>query len=434
MIGVNLQLKTNSICYPIFVEPSNNKKGKQKMTSITPRLNRSHKGSDGRYPLIIQVIRHRQKREIDTPYRLYGDEFNNLSCLAVDAHGDSGRSRLIAEINSYLGDRLMELNILCRHLLDLKGEGCTAADIAETFRHRADMTQFFVYADSQINDLRCQGREGTANNYQNACRSLSVFLGGRALSFDNFTAGFVDSFADHLKSRGCQCGTVVFYLRQLRAIYNKALKTHVVKQDLNPFCNQVLTEPKTRKRALGKEDIRRVHKADPKGAHKDVFLARDLFIFSFYTRGMSFVDMCYLTKNNIEGKYLCYTRRKTSQPLRIFIEKPLRELLVRYSDPSSPYLLPMLRKGDAYKDYRNAGNRLGKRIRELGNRLQLEEPLTFYVARHTWATMARDAGIELSVISACMGHTSEKTTRIYLAEMDYRRIDNANCKVTKVLK
>lgn len=434
MTPLEIQLKANSICYPTYAEPSNNKKGKQKMTSIIPRLNRTHKGSDGRYPLIIQVIRHRQKREIDTPYRLYAEEFNNQSCLAVHVYREAPRAGLIAEVNRYLGEKLMELNILYSHVLALKGEGCTAADIADTFRHRADMTRFFVYADSQINELRCQGREGTANNYLNACRSFAIFLGGRMLSFDQFTTGLIDAYADYLKARDCQCGTMVFYLRQLRAIYNKAVKARVVQQDMDPFRNQTLTEPRTRKRALTRENIRRVHKADPKGAHKDVFLARDLFIFSFYTCGMPFVDMCHLTRDNIEGKYICYKRRKTSRALRIRIEKPLRELLVRYADPASPYLLPMLRKGDEYKDYRNAGNRLGKRIRELGNRLQLEEPLTFYVARHTWATLARDSGVELSVISACMGHTSEKTTRIYLAEMDYRRIDNANCKVAKVLK
>lgn len=163
-------------------------------------------------------------------------------------------------------------------------------------------------------------------------------------------------------------------------------------------------------------------------------LARDLFLFSFYTRGMSFVDMCYLNKENLQGNYLRYKRQKTGQELQIRIEKDLRVLIDRYASSLSDYLLPMLRNGDCYQDYRRRQRRLNKLIRELGDRLQLDMPLTFYVARHSWATLAHENDVPVSVISDCMGHTSEKTTRIYLDRIDTKRLDRANRLVINSLR
>ena len=123
---------------------------------------------------------------------------------------------------------------------------------------------------------------------------------------------------------------------------------------------------------------------------------------------------------------LVYRRRKTDQLLQVKIEPPLKALLRNYGNNSSPYLLPMLRSDDSYKGYRYIQRRLNKRIRELGDRLGFDFPLTFYVARHTWATFAHEKGVPVSVISESMGHTSEKTTHLYLASLSHKVIDKAN--------
>ena len=96
---------------------------------------------------------------------------------------------------------------------------------------------------------------------------------------------------------------------------------------------------------------------------------------------------------------------------------------------ASPYILPVLAKDDSYDNYRQQQRELNKFIRKIGVLLNIPEPLTFYVARHSWATLARDCGTPLTVISAGMGHTSERTTRIYLAQLDHNIIDKANRKI-----
>ena len=158
-------------------------------------------------------------------------------------------------------------------------------------------------------------------------------------------------------------------------------------------------------------------------------LARDLFMFSLYTRGMPFVDMCHLTKDNLKGDILTYRRQKTGQQLEIRVEVPLRILLRKYADENSSYLLPMLRPSDSYHAYTCVQRKLNKRMRKIGELLEFDFPLTFYVARHSWATLAQDEGIPISIISAGMGHTNESTTHIYLAQIDSRKVDMANRKV-----
>lgn len=172
----------------------------------------------------------------------------------------------------------------------------------------------------------------------------------------------------------------------------------MVYTDQKPFRRLNLKEEVTAKRAISREKIARIEQVDLTASRADMQLARDLFLFSFYTRGMSFVDMCYINKENLQGDYLCYKRQKTGQELRIRVENGLRELIDRYADSSSDYLLPMLRRGDSYQDYRRQQRKLNKQIRELGDRLRLEVPLTFYVARHSWATLAHHERY------TCLGH------------------------------
>ena len=288
------------------------------------------------------------------------------------------------------------------------------------------MGNFFIYADYKIAELKNAGKNGTASNYFSAVNAFERYIGNRAISLDTITKKTVEGFVDFQKQQGNTPNTIVFYVKQLRAIYNKADDDGFIHNAYHPFHRIKLKGSKTPKRAISREEISRIAGLNLEGQHKHKTLARDLFRFSLFTRGMAFIDMCYLKKENIRGEMLVYRRRKTGQLLQIKIEPALKALLRKYKDDSSPYLLPMLRNDDSYQGYRYIQRRLNKRIRELGEVLGFDFPLTFYVARHTWATLAHEKGIPISVISEGMGHTSEKTTHIYLANLDHRIIDKAN--------
>lgn len=161
--------------------------------------------------------------------------------------------------------------------------------------------------------------------------------------------------------------------------------------------------------------------------HPSLEYARDLFMLSFYLRGMSFVDMAYLEKTNIKNGILFYRRKKTGQQLTVKWEPCMTEILDKYHLPYSSYILPIIRsEKTSRRDYTNASHLINKKLKEIGQALNLPIPLTMYVARHSWASIAKDKHIPLAIISEGLGHDSERTTLIYLNSLDTSKIDKAN--------
>ena len=119
--------------------------------------------------------------------------------------------------------------------------------------------------------------------------------------------------------------------------------------------------------------------------------------------------------------------------MRVRVEACILEIFERYADQARlGYLLPIITEKDpvkAYEQYRNKRSYYNKLLKRLSKLIDLSIPLTSYVSRHTWATVARDMNVAMPVISAGMGHSSETVTRIYLASLDASTIDSANLKI-----
>ena len=150
---------------------------------------------------------------------------------------------------------------------------------------------------------------------------------------------------------------------------------------------------------------------------------------------MAFVDMAYLQKKNLKDNVLTYRRKKTGQLLSIRWEDCMENIVDQYSSLSSPFLLSIIKDstGNTRKQYHNALTLINHNLKAIGKELGLTLPLTMYVARHSWASIARDEGIPISVISEGMGHDSESTTQIYLASLETQVIDKANKKILRLL-
>ena len=282
----------------------------------------------------------------------------------------------------------------------------------------------------QLNDI---GRWRTAERYSIVIRSFESFLNGRRLSLEALDAQVLLGYEMYLRARGVCPNTVSFYMRNLRAIYNRAVEQGLAPQRY-PFKHVYTGIDRTVKRAVPMEVVRQIREMDL-SSQPLMDWARNLFLFSFYTRGMSFVDMAFLKKSNLHNGILTYRRKKTGQLLFIKWEKPMQEIVDQYENPDSPFLLPIIRNGsvDEWKQYINASHLANNKLKKIGEALGLSAPLTMYVARHGWASIARSKNIPVSVISEALGHDSEKTTRIYLASLDNSMVDHANSMILDLL-
>ena len=297
-----------------------------------------------------------------------------------------------------------------------------------THQHKYNtLTSVIAFMNQQIDGLTNANRLGTAKNYRSAADCLKTFINDHNLTFTQMNARFVEQYYDYLQRKGLVRNSLSFHMRILRAVYNKAVRTGLA-EPANPFGNVYTGVDKTHKRAVDKDILTRLAELDLSHSAPLAF-ARDLFLFSLYTRGMAFVDMAFLKLRNIADGNICYLRRKTKQQLCIRIEPCIQQIIDRYADRSNVYVFPILKSENdaaAYSQYRVAlayYNRLLKRVSKM---LGLQQGLSFYAARHSWATLARECNVPLSVISAAMGHTSERTTRIYLTSLENSLIDNAN--------
>lgn len=346
-----------------------------------------------------------------------------------------GHSVLVSEVPEPLRPFRFQVNadllMLKRVVNELNGldSPYTSADVVRLFRQPEKRMSVLNYFDELISALTANRKLGTAGNYRRSANSLRAFLAGRDISFAMLDEDLVTSYDNWLYARGVTRNTASFYMRALRAVFNKAVKRQLAKQTY-PFENVYTGVDKTCKRAVDENAILNLSRLDLRHA-PSLDLARDLFLFSYCTRGMAFVDIAYLRKREIADGVIVYCRRKTGQTLMVRIEPCAQRILNKYEEATrmSAFVFPLLSSEDtdvAYGQYQTALSVYNRRLKRLARMVGVPVPLTSYVARHTWATAARDHQVPLSVISAGMGHTSEKTTQIYLAALENSVVDRAN--------
>lgn len=396
------------------------------MTTIRVKLRRSSVA--GKPGAVYYLLVHRSKTlQITTRFKLYPSEWDERWESVVLS--GSEQDNKLQDVQSRIQCDRAILRGIIRMLEDSSAE-YTVKDVAEAFRNSTYGVTFFAFMDEQIKFLLEHDRLGTSKNYQHCRRSFSDFLQGADITFHAFTEDLMLNYEYWLKKREVSRNTISFYMRILRSVYNKAVVARVAQHNNHPFEKVYTGIDRTSKRAVNEEIIVRIKRLDLSHS-RTLSYTRDLFMFSFYTRGMAFVDMAYLRKSNLKNGVLQYVRRKTGQTMSIRMEPCIQEIIDRYAhqSKSSCYLLPILYSPDqdmAYQQYLSALSYYNKQLKRISDLLELTIPLSSYISRHTWATTARNRNIPLSVISAGMGHISEATTKIYLASLEASVVDEAN--------
>ncbi len=308
-------------------------------------------------------------------------------------------------------------------------------DLAREFGRRRGLSYVGTFIESCAVRLQDSGHLRTAEIYRAVKASFGRFLGGTNLLLAALDASVVEAFEAYLLENGLKMNSVSFYMRALRAVYNKGVRQGLTHQN-NPFRNVYTGVARTAKRAVGSRTVQALIGLEL-GAEPRLEFARDMFLLGLYMRGMAFVDLAYLEKTYLKGNFLTYSRRKTGQMLCVRCERPVMNLIAKYSsDTDSPYLLRIISNphGNVRRQFLSVQAAVNNGLKELGRRLQLGTRLTYYVARHTWASIAREQSVPLQLISEGLGHDSEKTTRIYLATVHDNAVDVANKRIIRMFE
>lgn len=381
--------------------------------------------------IYYQIIHKRLIRQLLTDYKIFPDEWNENGNCVVNRN-KSDRSAFLTSIRERIRWDVERLKKIIRRFENEELSYSSETIIEEFHRYSTENTLFNLMQNA-IARLKHQGKTRTSETYMATLNSFKKFRNGCDIRLDLLNSNIIESYQSWLKLQGLIPNTTSFYIRILRAIYNRAIEDEII-VDRNPFRRVYTGVDKTIKRALPISIIKKIKNLEL-SLKPNLQYARDMFILSFMLRGMSFIDMAFLRKTDLNNGYVVYRRRKTGQLLTIKWTREMQEILDCYSSNKTQYLLPIIQRPNTKEiyTYRKIGTNINKNLKTIGRKMGLPIPLTMYVARHSWASAAKTMGIPLSVISEGMGHDNETTTQIYLASLDTSDVDNANSLILKNL-
>jgi len=298
--------------------------------------------------------------------------------------------------------------------------------------NKADLIQYF---DQTYNRLFELDKIGYASVYKATKQQLVKFIDKKELSFYDLNFLFLTKFEEWILKRGVSLNSCFVFMRTLKTIINNARKEGIVEENYNPFKDYSFIKFRrvvTKKKALSKFYIDGLKKLKLDES-TSLYRTKLYFLFSYYCRGINFKDMAYLKWSDISDNCIKYTRLKTKKAYIIRLEKESLEIIENFKKfhlAKSSFIFPILNETHLtalQQDYRikkilKINN---KDLKEIASLIQINENLTFYAARHTFATVSKKAGIPISIISEAMGHDTERTTNIYLDSFEKEDLDNA---------
>jgi len=400
------------------------------MASIKIKL-KDKPTKEGLYPIVLSIIKDRKTKVIALGIKCLKKDWNEANAELKRTHKDYVQQNIVLNQKK---DKALKII----YDFELEDVDFTLTQFEEKFRGIKDKNiTVRSFWQEKITDLNLAGRTGNARAYKDTMNSFFKFAKNEKLMFREITLEMLDKYETYLRSTGSKDGGIGVRMRELRALFNDAIKKDVVHEKYYPFKAYKVSKLKGKglKRALTYEEIKLIAELDEE-KYPNLAQSKKLFMFSFYTRGMNFYDMMKLTWNNIQGNYIVYTRSKTKVSFKIEILPPVEKILEEYRERRSitNYVFPIL----LHKDLTpiQIENRKAKKLKEFNNDLKkiaeiqgIQSTVTSYVARHSYATILRFLGGSTEVISQSMGHSNVGITTAYLKDFEHDDIDIINRKL-----
>ena len=390
-------------------------------------LNSRHTKKDGTQAIIVRITLNRKSFEISTGYsvnpKYWNESKSEIKTNCPDVSNVTRLNKLIRQKRVDFEDKIITLQE------NNEISSLTLSQIKNRLTNKKPENTIFSFTDKIIKELKTAGKVGNARVYQTLRNSLSNYLKEKDSPLRSINYKFLKSYEAWYLGKGNSINGLSVHLRTLRSVLNRATVEGLLSKDDYAFKDYSIKTVKTKKRAITEEDILKLKYYVPDSPQKQ--RAKDTFFLSFYLMGASFIDLAFLKLSNIVNGRIEYRRRKTGQLHSIKITPPLQDILDRYIEnkSNSDFILNVITSKDEAKQYvqaREELKRVNKRLKNIGLECDISQPLTSYVARHTYATIANTKNVPLSVISQSLGHKDQKTTAIYLAQFGNDVMDKYN--------
>lgn len=399
-----------------------------------------HPNADGLVPIYIRVRHNGKKTEVPiSGLKISSDNFDEVKFILKSEPTVLNYQKTNERLMYYHLTAVQTINrlaadnaIISIDIIDLVNAISLACFNVSTM----NVFSFGSYTDSIIAQLTLSKKFGNAKCYVQA-KEFILRRFGRDIQFSELTNQVLKKMEAAHYADGFSKNGLAFFMRTIRAIYNRAVKDKLVSREFNPFITYQIKHEATAKRAISVDEFIKV-KELVYDSKKSEFHAHKYFLFSFYMCGMNFSDIAYLKVSNIVGNRLEYKRVKTGKLYSIVIVPQAKEILDYYLKDklAADFIFPIIKRtsdADQYADVmsqRRFTNQLLKRIAKSAN---VNGRITSYVARHSWATIAYYNNVPVPVISEKMGHSDVSTTQIYLKSFPNEVSDMAGLAIANLL-
>ena len=384
---------------------------------------------DGTFPLMLRVTKDRKRKYVSLGLSLH-EKFWDFEKGKPKRNCPNKEQieRLIAAKTAEYNDLIVEMTAQQREY--------TVETLVSHFHNQVRCATVVELYDKLIDDMKRGDKLGNAGVYKYSRTSLLKFTGQRLqIPFSDIDAVWLRRYENWLRTSGCGDTTISQLFRTLRSVFNKAVELQLVKRDYYPFDAYKVSkfDTRTKKRAITKEDVRKVIALDLSQGYPSERLARDIFVFSYFGAGINFADIALLKCGNLRDGRVQYVRKKTGKPINFLLTEEMRNIIAKYQQQGQTdedYIFPILDRRvhrteqQRYDRTHKVLTNTNRWLRKIGQRVGIEH-LTTYVARHTFATVLKRSGVNIAIISESLGHSDLSTTQIYLDSFENSQIDAA---------
>ncbi len=403
-------------------------------TNVKISLDKRRSKKDETYPIILRISHLRSTISIPTGYYVREKDWDEKGAKIKNSY--KGVSSVTRLNNLIRKQQVKALDIITQLQDSVELNKLTAKQIKERIVNKDSQYTFYKFTDMVIQEFKESKRFSYASSIKDMLNAVKRFKNDVDFKFEQLDYSFLKSFEAQHRNKGNSINSLGVYMRNIRVIYNRAIKEGHVKRDFYPFKDYSIKREKTKKRAVTRDFIKSIEDLELTEGTR-IWHARNYFLFSFYAMGINFIDMAFLRPNNFSNGRLEYKRHKTNKAYSIEITQQMNGILSHYLEGKNhdEYIFPIItRVGDSVLEFRDIAQRrrvYNKKLKEIGEMIGMETPLTSYVARHSWATIAKRKGVPVAVISEGMGHEDVKTTQIYLDSFNKDVLDDYNKLITQ---
>lgn len=389
---------------------------------------RNKKLSNGESPLMVRVCKDRKTK------------YKSLGISVKPEHWDFDKNK--PKSNCPNRDYILKIILdkeaeFQKKMLELKAEDkeFTASTLIAP-KAKIKIKAVGEFCKELIDEYKLSDKIGNAKVYNDLYTSLSKFTKSKLdIPFSHIDIDFLKSYEKWLRGKNCKDTSISLSFRTLRSLYNKAIAAKYAKRTSYPFEEFKVSKfnTKTEKRAISKDVIKEIMKLDLKDKSEYMNFSRDMFIFSYLCGGINLTDVANLKKSNIVNDRLIYLRQKTGKKINVPVSENAKAIIQKYAtfEIVNNYLFPILNddihktEAQKYRRRKKVLRNINKNLKDISKLIGVDINITSYVARHSYATVLKNSGVNIALIGETLGHSDLKTTQIYLDSFENSQIDEA---------